>query len=129
MNTTLSIKEIRDQITYNPTLCKTNEELFQHRTLRPILKYLNHHLNTLLITHCINFNNKFKELSTMEQITFIQQQLSKNNSLKNQLLGCVIGLLDIEELSNYQKSMKEYNKRIQAMIEQRILDQYLNFLY
>ena len=123
-----SIKVIRDTIAFNSEFCKTQEELFQHTSLRPILKYLNLHLNKLVLAQCILFNSNFRELGVQQQHTFIKQQLSKNNTLKNQLIGCVIGLLDEVELQYYQQNIQDYNKRINAMIEQRVLDQYRNFL-
>jgi len=123
-----SIKVIRDTIAFNSEFCKTQEELFQHTSLRPILKYLNLHLNKLVLAQCILFNSNFRELGVHQQHTFIKQQLSKNNTLKNQLIGCVIGLLDEVELQYYQQNIQDYNKRINAMIEQRVLDQYRNFL-
>jgi hypothetical protein len=128
MKSNTSIKEIRDTISFNNEFCKTQEELFQHITLRPILKYLNLHLNKLVLAQCIQFNSNFSELGVHQQHTFIKQQLSKNNTLKNQLIGCIIGLLDEVELQNYQQNIQDYNKRINSMIEQRVLDQYRNFL-
>lgn len=128
MKSSTSIKEIRDAIAFNSEFCKTQEELFQHITLRPILKYLNLHLNKLVLAQCIHFNSNFSELGVHQQHTFIKQQLSKNNTLKNQLIGCVIGLLDEVELQKYQQNLQDYNKRINSMIEQRVLDQYKNFL-
>ena len=128
MKSSTSIKEIRDAIAFNSEFCKTQEELFQHITLRPILKYLNLHLNKLVLAQCILFNSNFSGLGVHQQHTFIKKQLSKNNTLKNQLIGCVIGLLDEVELQNYQQNIQDYNKRINSMIEQRVLDQYRNFL-
>ena len=46
----------------------------------------------------------------------------KNKSLNNQLIGVIIGMMENDEVKEYFKNSKEFNKRIIQMIIQRIYD-------
>jgi hypothetical protein len=69
------------------------------------------------------FNQLRKKQQTNEQLqVFILDYIGKQNALKNQLIGSVIGLLTEEELVFYFTNQSDLNKRIYQMICQRIYD-------
>jgi len=104
----------------NATEC----EAFQNAVIRPIIK-LQHEI---IISH-IQFDRNFKTIknnfTTKEALGKKLKDLFLNRiPLKNQLLGCIIGMLTVDELRRYHLSSSEYNKRIMAMINQRICDSF-----
>jgi hypothetical protein len=90
--------------------------------LRPILKFQNAWIMTFILANQ-QFNQLRKKQQTNEQLqVFILDYIGKQNALKNQLIGSVIGLLTEEELVFYFTNQSDLNKRIYQMICQRIFD-------
>ncbi len=97
-------------------------ELFQNETLRPILK-LQHELliaifKNYLVSKKANFQNKKEE----DQISFIENSITKDLALKNQYIGLVLGMFTISEFKVYESRSSEYNKRIISMLKKRLID-------
>ncbi len=96
-------------------------EGFQNDILRPILKLQNNSIVDLFNLYLENYKvalvSKPKEL--LEQIKKICQ---KDKSLKNQLIGVTIGMLEDKEFKTYSEHSNEFNKRIIQMITQRLFD-------
>lgn len=128
MNSYKSIKNVRSNIDYSKELNSSKIELFQNNTLRPILKHLNSQINHIVIFHCCKLIPGFKEINETDQKNHIESLLTKNIYLKNILLGCVLGLLDEDELKEYLQNETEINKRIFSLLRKRISDQYIHFL-
>jgi hypothetical protein len=119
--------ETRPTVVFEGNLVEKQDERFMHESLRPILKMLNKKLVLIALLSCVNTSAKFPEMELKLKQKFMQDQLEKNSSLRNQLLGMVIGQLNEEELSFYGKNTKQLNKRISQMLEVRILDQMGSF--
>lgn len=97
-------------------------ELFQNKTLRPIVKY-QHGIIMLVIKHFItSTNTKFFEENAEKRVSYIRGSLSKNSSLKKQYVGLVIGMMTLSELEEFLNHSSEYAKRIIQIITNRILD-------
>ena len=94
-----NIKALRPEIPSAETSHSKEIETFQNAVLRPILKFQNEWI-----------------------MTFILANIGKQNALKNQLIGSVIGLLTEEELIFYFTNQSDLNKRIYQMICQRMYD-------
>ena len=107
MNSKKSIKNVRSNIDYSKELNSSKIELFQNNTLRPILKHLNSQINHIVIFQCCKLIPDFKEINETDQKNHIESLLTKNIYLKNILLGCVLGLLDEDELKEYRNSAQE----------------------
>ncbi len=114
-----------NKITIRPKLYLTGEKVeenFQNITLRPILK-LQH---TIIIK--IYYAALKKQKITVQNsprvkiLEGIEQMLSKNISLRNQLIGVVIGQFTDHEFDTYNLKSSEYNKRIIGMIKKRLSD-------
>jgi len=86
---------IRPKIDVDSPTKQSPAEVFQNNTLRPILKY--QHVITLRL-------------------------LMNNKGFRSQILGCIIGMMTIEEYDQYQSNAREYTKRIINMQIQRYAD-------
>ena len=113
--------DIRPQIIGINTLQnKSIEEDFQNRTLRPIIK-LQHDLLVLYVKkYLINNKKRFEDFSTLKKIEILTLIFKKDNSLKTELKGIIIGHFTTDEFLIYCTNKTEFNKRILAMIHQRI---------
>ena len=115
-----TIQKLRPLI---PNALSTNSneiEAFQNTVIRPILK-LQHEI---LLAH-IEFDKNFVALknipSTKEAfLEKVKDLLLHNIALKNQLLGCTIGMMTVDELKVYHIDLSEYSKRIMSMIVKRV---------
>ncbi|MCS3870726.1 hypothetical protein J3D55_003642 [Chryseobacterium ginsenosidimutans] len=101
----------------------TAEETFQNQTLRPILKLQNELYLSLFINYAIRQNADFNSLSTAKKSNFIEQSLQKDNVLKSIFIGITIGMFTLQELEVYNFDSKVFNKRIVAMLTERLKKQ------
>ena len=99
------------------------EEHFQNETLRPIIKWQ----NALLVFHfkayAIRRSLSLNELSRQKLEDIIEQALSKDAALRNQMLGIVIGFFTLSEYEQYLEMDRPLNRRIIQMIKERLKDQ------
>lgn len=111
--------DLRPKLNLQPA--SSEIEQFQNEVIRPILKLQN---DVLVLI----FNNytKTQQITLSDNLDKLRVQVrdicSKDISLKNQLIGMTIGMLETDELANYQIHQSEYNKRISQMIAQRLYD-------
>lgn len=101
----------------------TAEEMFQNQTLRPILKLQNDLYWNLFTNYAVRQNADFNSLSAMKKSNFIEQSLQKDSVLKNILIGMTIGMFTVEEMEIYNSESKTFNKRIIAMLTERLKSQ------
>jgi hypothetical protein len=101
----------------------SGEEIFQNKTLRPILKLQ----NDLFIESFLNYVNKYKNdfytLSTEKKLTFIENAIHKDIKFRNALKGMVIALFTIEEFREYTLNSSNLNKRMMNILIERLKDQ------
>lgn len=107
-----------------PIFDTTSEtELFQNRTLRPVLKLQNDIFLMLFKDYALGKASDFEMLKTEKKINFIDQSLQKDNALRNAFIGMTIGMLTPEEMEIYLSDTKSFNKRIISMLTERIKSQ------
>lgn len=98
-------------------------EAFQHKTLRPILKFQ----NQLILMYFKNYIQKreplFKAYTGTEQKKVIRKSMKIDNRLKNNIIPSIIALFTAEEFEFFLNNSKEISKRIVSMIAQRVEDQ------
>jgi hypothetical protein len=97
-------------------------ETFQNEALRPVIK-----MQHEIIISSIGSNEQFKQFLVKKgaRIDFhnrIHNYISKQQDIKNQLIGMVLGMLTLQEFDFYHQHQNELNKRITQMISQRISD-------
>ena len=122
------IKALLPEIKFEFTESMSITELFQNQILRPILKFQNEGLCRLVLHHCFQMNPKFGELSNTKKRKMLNDLISGNQALRNNLIGMIISFFDTEDLNFYFNSQKEINKRILAMIQIRVLENYEKIL-
>ena len=95
-------------------------EKFQNETLRPILKFQNDFVVRYFEQYCLKRKNVFSKMDQKEKHIYIENSLTKDQRLKQTLLGAIIGFFTIEEYENYLANDSEYNRRIITMLVQRL---------
>ena len=114
-------KSIRPKIKeINTTVNKTVEEKYQNQILRPIIKLQHDLLLAYFQAYLIKINCQFDQLSELKKKQFIAAVFKQDNTFKSELKGIVIGQFTTEEFAIYYERRSDLNKRILAMIEQRI---------
>jgi hypothetical protein len=120
--------ELREKIPFNEQKVNSPIELFQHKVLRPILKFSNETINKLTLNYLIKLNPTFNSLNVKKKEEFILISLKKEQTLKNKLNGIIIGLLTDIELEFYLENSLLIDERIQQMIQERVKTQFKNYL-
>jgi hypothetical protein len=99
------------------------DEQFQNQVLRPILKLQ----NELFVASFINYVTKnkadFANYSIDKKNAFIDNSLQKDTKYRNTLKGMVVGLFTIEEYTIYTQNTSNINKRMMAMLIERLKSQ------
>lgn len=119
------LKNIRPEVSSAQIFEATSSiEAFQNGVLRPILKFQNNLLVQLFLSG-IHLKNQTSEVVSLEEKQkLITNQFKTNTTLKQLLLGCVIGLLSVEEFEFYKTNSSSLNKRIFSMLKDRLIDQW-----
>lgn len=112
----------RPIIPINTANCLPNEK-FLHETLRPVLKLLNNHLIIITQSALNDKNITLYHLTDLLKKRKIINILNTDILLKNALANMAIGYFNETELTFYLENKKEVNKRLHALIQQRILSQ------
>jgi len=99
-------------------------EQFQNESLRPIIK-MQHDVLVGLEKSQANFDELLQRKESAQQChDGVRTFIVKQPGLKHQLIGMIIGMFTLEELSMYAKHATDFNKRISGMICQLIADTY-----
>lgn len=101
----------------------SKDEIFQNKTLRPILKLQ----NDLFIESFINYVNKsksdFYNMGTEKKMAFIDNAVHKDIKFRNALKGMVMAMFTVEEFREYIQNSSDLNKRMMNMLIERLKDQ------
>jgi hypothetical protein len=117
------LNEFRGPTLGQNTIQSSEEEVFQNATLRPILK-LQNDLIVLVFQNYVNqIKLPFKDFTIEKKMSSIATIISKDIQLQNTLKGIVIGLFTTEEYHYYSKTISNSNKRIKAMLIERLQSQ------
>lgn len=101
----------------------TQEEHFQNRTLRPILKLQNELLLASFQNYIRKQKNKFYQLKLEDRTAYIEYALQRDMKFRNTVKGMIIGQFTMEEYHTYIQNPSGYNKRIMGMTTKRLQDQ------
>ncbi|MBC7523625.1 MAG: glyoxalase [Flavobacterium sp.] len=101
----------------------SSEELFQNRTLRPIIKLQNNLLIQVYINYVVKQKSIFFTLSPDKKLAHIEHSIHRDEIFRSILKGIIIGFFTVEEYFDYAKNSSNLNKRMLNMICERLKSQ------
>jgi hypothetical protein len=114
---------IREESIGSITNFSSSEELFQNKTLRPILKLQNDLFIQVFINYAIKQKGAFFELTPDKKMTYIENVIQRDIKFRNSLKGIVIGIFTIQEYETYIQNSSNLNKRMMSMLIERLKSQ------
>lgn len=100
----------------------TNDEQFQNKTIRPIVKLQGDLLIEVFKNYIKKRKNTFYELSLEKRLAFIENAVQKDMKFRNSLKGMIIGQFTVEEYLTYTKNSSALNKRMMNIVKERLQD-------
>jgi hypothetical protein len=101
------------------------DELFQNKTLRPILKFQNDLFIEVFVNYAIKQKNVFFTLSPEKKLGYIENVIQRDVKFRNSLKGIIIALFTIDEYKHYIKNASNLNKRMLNLLIERLKSQVL----
>lgn len=101
----------------------SDNESFQNDVLRPILKFQNEIIILYFNHFLIESKIDFQKLKHSHKITKVHDLFKTNIQFKQFSLGLIVGYFSSVEFEYYVENKKEINKRIIAMLIERICSQ------
>jgi hypothetical protein len=114
---------LRSEIPLDAARSSLEIEQFQNACLRPILKFQN---DALLLFFKLHLSPTGLPLLKKELEDFIKLRLQKDAILRNTMIGMVLALMSVEELSFYMSHKNELSKRIITILVQRLTGQLIS---
>ena len=99
----------------------SSEELFQNKTLRPIIKMHNDLFNSVFFNYIAKRKNVFYELSHQKQLDYIDNAIHKDMKFRNSIKGMIIGQFTVEEYKLYIQNSSALNKRMMNIVKERLI--------
>ena len=117
------LKEFRGQTIGTVTDQSSSDEVFQNEVLRPILKLQNDLLVASFVNHVAKNKIDFNSFSVDKKMTLIENVIQKDSKYRNACKGMIMGLFTTDEYSLYIKNSSGLNKRMMAMLVERLKSQ------
>jgi len=117
------VLELRGEALGNITMQSSLEEVFQNKTLRPILKIQNDLFVAVFINYAIKQKNVFFSLPPEKKMTYIENVIQRDIKFRNSLKGIIIGLFTVDEYNEYIQNSSNLNKRMMNMLIERLKSQ------
>jgi hypothetical protein len=99
------------------------EEVFQNKTLRPILKMQNDLFIQVFINYAIKQKNAFFNLTPEKKMAYIENVIQRDIKFRNALKGMIIALFTLDEYADYIQNSSNLNKRMMNMLIERLKSQ------
>ena len=119
----IALLELRGEAIGNVTSQSSSEELFQNKTLRPILKLQNDLFVLVFINYAVKQKNTFFDLTPEKKLAYIENTIHRDIKFRNSLKGLVIGLFTSAEYDEYIQNSSSLNKRMMNMLIERLKSQ------
>ncbi len=100
----------------------TNDEQFQNKTIRPIVKLQGDLLIAVFKNYIKKRKNTFYELSLENRLAFIENAVQKDMKFRNSLKGMIIGQFTVGEYLTYTQNSSALNKRMMNIVKERLQD-------
>ena len=121
----IHVLELRGEIFGTINNQSSCEEVFQNKTLRPILKMQNDLFVQVFINYAIKQKNVFFSLPPEKKMLYIENVIQRDIKFRNSLKGMVIALFTLEEYAEYIQISSNLNKRMMNMLVERLKSQIL----
>jgi hypothetical protein len=105
----------------------SDEEKFQNKTLRPILKFQNDLFIEVFKNYAVKQKGIFFTLSPEKKMQYIENVIQRDIKFRNSLKGIVIGLFTLEEYQDYILNSSNLNKRMMNLLIERLKSQIILF--
>jgi len=116
-----ALLRLRPQIpSANVNSSMSADELFQNKTLRPVVKLQNDLLVEVFKNYSRKHKNAFYEFSVEKKLDYIENAIQKDIKFRNSLKGIIIGQFTIEEYNLYILNSSDLNKRMMNIVTERI---------
>jgi hypothetical protein len=118
-----TVLEMRGETLGTISSQSSSEEIFQNRTLRPILKLQNDLFVQVFINYAIKQKSVFFSLTPEKKMVYIENVIQRDIKFRNSLKGMVIAFFTLEEYSEYIQNSSNLNKRMMNMLIERLKSQ------
>lgn len=103
---------------------QNKSEVFQNRTLRPVLKFQHDLIIEVFNNYAEKRKGVFYTLSKQKQEEYIKNSLTKDQRFRSLLMGLVVGHLTLEEWKEFEQDSSELTRRTMSMMVARIQDHF-----
>lgn len=118
-----NVLELRGEALGAITSQSSAEEVFQNRTLRPILKLQNDLFIQVFINYAVKQKGAFFALSPEKKEAYIENVIHRDIKFRNSLKGMVIAFFTLDEYAEYIQISSNLNKRMMNMLIERLKSQ------
>lgn len=118
-----NVLELRGESLGTITNQSSLEEVFQNKTLRPILKLQNDLFIQVFINYALKQKNVFFSLTPEKKMAYIENVIQRDIKFRNSLKGMVIAFFTLEEYAEYIQNSSNLNKRMMNMLIERFKSQ------
>ncbi|MXN92462.1 glyoxalase [Flavobacterium sp. Sd200] len=101
----------------------SKEEIFQNKTLRPVIKLQSNLLAEAFVNYANKQKNYFYTLSVEKKLLYIENAIHKDIKFRNALKGMIIGMFTVDEFKEYTLNSSNLNKRMMNLVIDRLKDQ------
>jgi len=118
-----NVLELRGESLGTITSQSSLEEVFQNKTLRPILKLQNDLFIQVFINYAMKQKNVFFSLTPEKKMAYIENVIQRDIKFRNSLKGMVIAFFTLDEYAEYIQNSSNLNKRMMNMLIERLKSQ------
>ena len=118
-----NVLELRGEALGVINIQSSSEEIFQNKTLRPILKLQNDLFIQVFINYAIKQKGAFFELSPDKKMGYIENVIQRDIKFRNSLKGMIIAFFTLDEYAEYIQISSNLNKRMMNMLIERLKSQ------
>ena len=115
-----NVLELRGDALGTITNQSSSEEIFQNKTLRPILKLQNDLFIHVFINYAVKQKNVFFSLTPEKKMAYIENVIHRDIKFRNSLKGMVIAFFTLDEYAEYIQISSNLNKRMMNMLIERL---------
>ncbi len=115
------LKKLRPEITSVINGEQTSaEELFQNKTIRPIVKLQKELLVSVFRHYITKHKNIFYTLSIEKRMDYIENAIHKDMKFRNSIKGIIIGQFTLPEHREYMLRSSSLNKRMMRIVKESL---------